>query len=138
MQDKAKEIVKKYLGIPFVHAGRGMDGLDCWGLMLRVYADLGHKLWDTNEIYDETWKWEDKSLFIENYHRQWEKVEKPGIFDGVLFKSMTGVSKHCGIVVDDMSFIHAARGFGVIKTRLGDPIWSQIIEGYYRLKELKL
>ena len=29
----------RYVGIPFVDGGRGIDGLDCWGLFLLVYLE---------------------------------------------------------------------------------------------------
>lgn len=37
---------RSYLGTPFRHRGRDRRGLDCAGLVWRVYADLGHVLPD--------------------------------------------------------------------------------------------
>lgn len=37
---------RKYLGVPFKHRGRKATGLDCAGLALLAYADLGHTLPD--------------------------------------------------------------------------------------------
>jgi len=33
--------MNQYLRVPYVDGGRTMAGLDCWGLALRVRADLG-------------------------------------------------------------------------------------------------
>ena len=34
-------MIEKYLTIPYVDSGRTMAGLDCWGLVLAVRAELG-------------------------------------------------------------------------------------------------
>lgn len=33
--------MNQYLRVPYVDGGRTMGGLDCWGLALRIRADLG-------------------------------------------------------------------------------------------------
>lgn len=134
MQDKINKIAKKYVGAPFKHAGRDISGIDCWGLFIRVYEEIGVKLWDTDEIYNESWNWKDKSLFIENYHKQWRKIERSEIrpFDGVLFRNMCGVATHVGIIVSRFRFMHAVKGVGVITTSIADINWEPKIEGFFR------
>jgi murein DD-endopeptidase / murein LD-carboxypeptidase len=128
------EIVRKYLGVPFRHGGRDMDGADCWGLVMMIYADLGFKLWDVDKVYDEGWTWKEKSLFIENYHRQWERVEKPQVFDGVLFCNHSGVANHCGVMLENGRFIQSTRRTGVIVAQIDIPMATHRFEGYYRYR----
>lgn len=45
-----KLIVDKYLGIHYKHRGRTLDGLDCWGFLKLVYADLGFRLFDIENL----------------------------------------------------------------------------------------
>ncbi len=32
---------KKYIGVPFIHQGRSVEGMDCVGLLVQVAEDLG-------------------------------------------------------------------------------------------------
>lgn len=135
MQGKTVEqVVRKYLGVPFRHGGRGMDGADCWGLVMMIYADLGLKLWDIDKVYDEGWTWKEKSLFIENYHRQWERVDKPQVFDGVLFTNPGGVANHCGVMLENGRFMQSTRRTGVIVSQIDLPMTTHRFEGYYRYR----
>ncbi len=126
-----QEIIKKYLGIPYKHQGRSLEGLDCWGLILAVYADLGFKLWDIEEDYTEDWSWKEKNYFIENYHKQWQRVDKPYIFDGVLFHNGKGIANHGGIYLGDDKFLHTCKA-GTVIGRLSNAKWCKRIEGFYR------
>lgn len=134
MQDNVVQMMNKYVGVPYKHGGRAMDGADCWGLALMVYHDLGFELWDIKDAYDETWEWNDRSLFIENYHREWKRVSKPFVFDGVLFQNKKGLVVHGGIMLDDNKFMHASRKTGVVIARVSDLLWRKSFEGYYHLK----
>ncbi len=127
-----KELINKYLGIPYKHKGRNLTALDCWGLAKLIYADLGFKLWDI-EDYDEKWSQLGNNYFIENYYREWVKVKSPELFDGILFKNVDGIAFHCGIFLSDNRFIHCRR-IGVVIDRLDNSQWQRRFEGFYHLK----
>lgn len=129
-----KAIISKYLGVPYKHRGRDLKGLDCYGLIICIYKDLGFKLWDIEEEYDENWSWKGKNHFIENYHQQWRRIEVPDVFDVVLFSNSKGIANHGGVVLSEGRFIHTCKQ-GTIISRLSDPGWRKRIEGFYRLKE---
>ena len=79
-------IIGKYLGIPYAHRGRTMCGLDCWGFLKLVYADLGFKLFDVEDLeYEKNWGIQGRDYFKEHYQNDWESVETPVTLDGVLF-----------------------------------------------------
>lgn len=133
MTDKETILVNKYLGIPFRHRGRSMEALDCYGLVLKVYEDLGIKLFDL-ESYEEDLSQTQTDYFIKQYYREWEKVIKPSIFDVVLFKAK-GIAVHCGVVLSGGKFLHSSRKTkGVIVSRLYGGAWEKMIEGFYRNK----
>lgn len=128
-----KNIISKYLGVPFKHGGRDLAGLDCWGLGIMLYKDLGFELMDV-ENYEKHWGLKGKDYFLENYYKDWEKVEIPFLFDGVLFNNYQGLALHCGFVLNNYRFIHCARNKGVVINSITDPNIKSRTEGYYHLK----
>lgn len=123
------EIVQKYLGVPYKHHGRDLNGLDCYGLIVCIYADNGGTLSEPISEYSTTWAKENKNLFIENYHLEWVKVEKPDFLDVILIKNGDGLAFHAGVVLDGKTFIHTNRA-GTSIAKLSD--WKSRTEGFYR------
>ncbi|MFA4905037.1 MAG: NlpC/P60 family protein [Candidatus Margulisiibacteriota bacterium] len=128
-------LIDKYLGIPYVHKGRTLDGLDCWGLLKRVYGNFGIDLFDIEE-YSKTWSLTGRDYFKQYYEQDWVMVGCPRFLDAVLFVNSKGIANHAGIVLMNGRFIHSCRQ-GVIVSRLNDKAWRKNIEGYYRLKNDK-
>jgi cell wall-associated NlpC family hydrolase len=128
-----KEITKKYLGIPFVHRGRSMDGFDCFGLIIAVYKDLGHTILDIGE-YDLDWGIKGGNLFVENYHKQWEQVDAPQLFDVVLFANNKKAIVHGGIMLDNNRFLHTCKA-GTVIGNLNSREWKEHTAGFFRLKK---
>lgn len=132
----SREIVKKYLGIPYKHQGRSLKGLDCWGLMMLIYKDLGLDVFDIHDDYDLRWARKGKNYFMENYWRGWDKTDNPLPYDIVLMKNKSGIISHCGMVLLGDVFIHALLNTGVVISSLYDKRYSDSIEGYYRPRGL--
>ena len=126
-----KELIEHFLGIPYKHRGRTREGLDCWGLIKWIYKEMGYDLWDIEEEYDENWSFKGRDLFIENYHKEWEKKDKPELFDVILFLSVKGIANHGGIMLSNGRFLHCCK-VGTIVTRISE--WRQKPEGFYHLK----
>jgi cell wall-associated NlpC family hydrolase len=127
-----KAIIDKYLGIPYKHQGRSLDGLDCWQFIRNVYQDLGHKLLDIDADYTEDWSWEGKNYFIENYSKQWVRVLNPELWDVLLFNNGQHIPNHCGLFLEDGKFMHCCKQ-GVVISRLDQDTWQKRFEGYYGL-----
>lgn len=125
------EIAKKYVGIPFKNMGRGLDGLDCYGLVKSVYADIGVELFDIDEDYNAKWTLRKKNYFLENYAREWEEVEKPMFLDLVAMKNFEGAMVHLGVCLGSGKFIHACKA-GVVVCNLS--VWRDRVRGFYRHK----
>ena len=39
-----KEIVDKYLGVPYLHHGRDLNGTDCWGIIILINKERNIEL----------------------------------------------------------------------------------------------
>lgn len=114
-----------------------MDGLDCWGFLKCVYADLGISLFDVEDLeYGQAWALRGKDYFKDNCEHDWDQVDEPQVLDAVLFLNSRGVANHAGIVLSQGRFIHCCRA-GVVVSMLDSPSWRKKVEGFYRLKEKK-
>ena len=131
-----KEIIRDFLGIAYKNGGRDPQGIDCWGLALKVYARAGVNLFDMPDLqYDVKWSKTGGNYLAENYWRDWQRIEKPEFLDAVLLRNLGGIANHGGIILSGGRFIHATM-YGVIISRLTDPMIAEKIEGFYRLRKL--
>lgn len=130
------DFLKKMMAIPYVHKGRGYDGADCGGLIMIFYRDfLGIILPDFNIEYDENWSVKsDKSHFIENYYKLFDKVERPAQFDIILLQSKNGIANHGGVVLDNGKFLHISRS-GVSINRYTEETFQRKLNGFYHYKK---
>jgi cell wall-associated NlpC family hydrolase len=124
---------KKYLGIPYKLGGRDEKGLDCWGLIIKIFnEEKKTKLFDI-ENYDEDWSWKGKDLFMENYEKQWARIKTPFMFDVVLINNGKGMANHAGVYINSKRFIHCIKA-GVVMSKTSDTLWHKRIYGYFRFK----
>lgn len=133
----ARNIAKDFIGIPYILHGRTLQGLDCYGLIVKMFELKGIKLFDINEEYDEHWSWQGRNYFVENAHRQWTRIEIPEPWDVVTFHLKGDVVNHAGIVLGDGQFIHTVIKAGTVISRLNDPIWKKKFVNYYRYTDDK-
>jgi len=128
-------IIHKYLGIPYKHQGRDLTGLDCYGIVIAIYADLGIKLFDIEEDYDIDWSWKNRNIFLENAHKDFQEVTKAQLFDLVAFKNKKGVINHLGVMFDNDRFVNSCK-LGTIVSRISHPSCQKRFYGFYRHKGL--
>lgn len=131
--DNEEQIRKKYLGVQYLHMGRDARvGLDCYGLLKCVFADLGRPLFEVEE-YAKDWAQRGGNYFLDNYYNQFEESDCPMPFDVALFKNSKGVPNHAGLVLSDGKFLHTCRA-GTVVSRLNDRQWKERLVGFYRIK----
>ena len=134
-----QDLINKYLGIPFKHKGRTLEGLDCWGLVIRVFAEIKIKILDINN-YSENWSLQGKNYFMERYYKKWiklRKTEKFEFLDVLLIDNYKGIPFHSGIYLSKGKFIHASKA-GVVVGKITDKRWGNRIHGVYRYGNSKI
>lgn len=133
-----KQVALKYVGWPYENQARGENNkLDCFGLLILIYRDLGRYVPDSKEDYSTDWSKSGKDLFregIEFFAYLWEPVVNPEPGDIVMFKNVNGVATHVGVMIDKIKFIHACSKTGVVTTSLAGK-YKDKLYGYYRWKE---
>lgn len=128
------QIINKYLGWNHKHLGREEGYVDCWGLIIFIYRDLGIEVFDLGN-YDERWAYKGDNYFIEYYYEDWEWHTAPVFLDVVLFRNCKGIPAHAGVYLSQGRFIHSARGVGVVIGKMHK--YMSRFEGVYRHKWLK-
>lgn len=122
----------RYVGTPFADRGRGRSGLDCWGLLRLVYADVaGIDLPGYGDDYASVC--DDESI-VEIFNREraeWIDVPSPEPLDAVMFRIL-GLPLHVGIVVDSTRFLHVMDKRGTCIERLSSPAWTHRVLSFYR------
>ncbi|MCS7163231.1 MAG: NlpC/P60 family protein [Bacteroidia bacterium] len=119
------EVAKSYLGTPYRYGGLDRRGLDCSGLVCRVYEEgAGMKLPRTADAQAKIGR----------------PVARRGLQPGdLVFFKEPGSRKvtHVGIVSAvqgrEVHFIHASSTRGVREDRLNDPHWQARWQGARRL-----
>jgi len=128
-----EEAVRKYLGVPYKHNGRDLDGLDCLGLIWRFYKDMGIEVPDSDgRPITVDWYKEDPDRYIRNLLKVGRPVVgRPKPLDLVYFQ-LDGVVRHAGIMVSHDMFIHVRENRPVMLSRLSGP-WLRAYVGARRL-----
>lgn len=129
----ADEVIKKYLGSGYRFKGRE-GSIDCYGLVLSVYMDIGITLPDLRIDDDEKWHSKGKSLDLCSLPDLFEAVIVPLTFDLVAFFNPKGIVNHAGIYVGSGNFLHATKTAGVCVQRFYDRQWQSRLAGIYRHK----
>ena len=131
------------LGVPYLHGGRSKDGMDCWGLILEVYARMGVAIPDVFQEVEKEWAKkdldgtfaglaaEDTEGWIQQRFGKWKKLREAEVGCIVAFSMKKRVPDHAGIIVEAGRVLHCLEGAGVILTRLTRDPWAERIVGYY-------
>jgi len=123
MMNRSSRIVKlaeSYLGVPYRFGGMNRRGMDCSGLICRIYRDFDQRR-------------------LPHSVRQLFKQGRPVIPSQIrpgdcLFFAEPGkkVPTHMGIVVSATQFIHASQRRGVVRTRWDTPYFKKRLRGVRR------
>ena len=128
------ESVSEFIGIPFRHRGRDMDGCDCWGLVRLVYRRLyGIELADFADRYENALDAPAIAGLVgeESRSQEWAAVETPQPGDVVLLR-IAGAPVHVGVMVEQDRMLHVLEGIDAAIERLDSPLWQPRVAGYFR------
>jgi cell wall-associated NlpC family hydrolase len=121
------EAARAYLGCPFHHQGRSRSGLDCAGLLVLAYRQLGIELEDLPAYGREPWN----DGLRECVERNFRKVEDGPLPGDVLLFRVLREPQHLALATEK-GMIHTYASVGkVVETNIG-PRWLERIVGVYR------
>lgn len=130
------DVVRKYLGADYQYQGRGEGGVDCYGLILQIYADAGITLPEIKAPDDARWHMRGERVDIDAISEMFFRVSTERFMDIVAFQNQKGIVHHAGIAMTDGQFIHATRKTGVMVASIHAPMWASRLAGIYRYKGL--
>lgn len=120
------EKARRYLGTPYLYGGSSAKGMDCSGLVYRVYLDT----FGVAPLSSMPRTARDLFAFVEPLER---KDLQPG---DLVFFDTTGKLSHVGLYEGEGRFIHAASDgpdTGVIESSLSESYWSKHYAGCGRI-----
>ena len=128
--------VNDFIGIPFKNGGREPDGVDCYGLVRLILKE--RQSVDLPSLrYDDSFDCRAVSAELDSLFNRFggevyfEKVDKPSGGEVVILQHK-GFPGHCGLMLDELRFVHSLPGVGSVVSRLDDPVWKGKEEGFYR------
>lgn len=123
------------IGVPFVEGGRDQTGLDCWGVVLWLYANQGIVLRDpfrwVGQADVKREQGASAEAWIAQQFNRWQRVDDPVVGCVVAFRDVDGSAVHVGVLVEEGFVVHALRTCGVVRSRLSRPPWVDCVMGYY-------
>ena len=129
----------QYVGLPYAPNGRTRAGVDCWGLVRLVLAEVFNV---TVPSYAGAYDlaagrpgWPAVSRILAVGLDAWRPVlpADARLGDGVVLR-VAGHPLHVGIVagVDPLVMLHVERGLDVCVERVASPVWARRLHGVYR------
>jgi cell wall-associated NlpC family hydrolase len=113
---------RRYLGVPFRHAGRTDQGVDCVGLILAAARDAG--LFDYRP---KPYPRGDASKLTAEIERFAERVAGPPEPGDLLLLRVRGELTHVALVTDEGTILHAHERLGrVVEQQLTDAMMARV------------
>jgi cell wall-associated NlpC family hydrolase len=127
------KIADKYVGIPYKHLGRDLNGLDCLGLAYLFYKDFHIAIPDNDgNRYEQNWADVDPGRYLRGILTVGKAVpiERLEPLDFIYFR-IKGIVSHAGVMVDSSRFLHVLEGGTVQISRLSST-WRRRLAGARR------
>lgn len=123
---------RSYAGIPFYHAGRTRNGLDCVGLLLVAARDAFGLTYQPGGYPAD---WVDPIRLAEEIERFCDSVEWGDIEDGDIgLFSIAGNAQHVAILSRSGGMIHAYQSAGKVVEHPLDHHWRKRLVRVYRVR----
>ena len=120
-----------YLALPYLANGRTRAGLDCWGLVRLVHAEVfAHELPSLAADYEISDRQRVADL-IAARREGWELTKAPRSGDVVLLR-VDGSDSHMGIITRPGYFLHVREEQDSVIERLDSTTWKHRVSGIYR------
>ena len=116
------DYAKKFVGVPYRYGGNDRNGLDCSGLVCRVYLDVARFKLPRNSA--------EQGEFCRQIHRSKLRA------GDLLFFSGKGRVNHVGIYIGNGKMVHASSSRGVIISSIDDDYWGPRLHHCGRVRQL--
>ncbi len=129
----------RYVGLPFRPLGRDQQGVDCYGLVWKVFLEqFDVRLPDYLGRYGQHLQANEvRNLFTMGLQEPiWSLVDRPRDGDVVVLQ-IQGHAYHVGIMVDRWRMLHARESATVAIERINSTMWRSRVLGYYRHRDLR-
>lgn len=110
------DAVSEWLGVPYLYAGKNINGIDCSGFVNMIYQQVYGVFLSGNSL----------DLFKGAKHLSKEKLAEG---DLVFFKIHKRKVSHVGLYLGDNKFVHSSRSNGVIISDLNDSYYKKFFAG---------
>lgn len=123
-----------YVGLPFKDGGRDRAGIDCWGLIRLVYAELwGLDLPDLSGRYDDLSRHQDLAQLYWDHAAGWQGVEPSDLRLGdLLLLRIEGWASHVGMIVSRTKMLHAELREAATLEDFDSRLWRPRHHGFFR------
>jgi len=125
---------EQFVGLPYVDRGRSLNGVDCWGLVVLVYAAHGIEL-PSYDQYADVGIHERAELarIIDGHRETWTDIPHGAerALDIVLLR-VVGHPSHVGVVVRPGLMLHVSRGSLSCVERYASARWRSRVAGLHR------
>ncbi|MCX5883357.1 MAG: C40 family peptidase, partial [Deltaproteobacteria bacterium] len=120
-EQKLKEEMMEYLGIPYRSGGTTIKGMDCSGFARTIYSNLFGIELPHNSAAQFSFP-------------KLQRIDEDELQTGdLVFFSRKKRINHVGVYIGDGNFIHATNGNGIMVSSLDDQHWKTRIVGTKRL-----
>lgn len=133
------EEVRKLIGVPFLAQGRTLNGLDCAGIIVHAYRQIGIAIPERNDysLRGENYT-NDLLRLIAQSHDKIKSIDEAQDGDVLLFSTKyAGQAKHIGVLTSKskMLFMHTTEQMKEAKEEaLDDLKWLRHLHSIWRLK----
>jgi cell wall-associated NlpC family hydrolase len=121
------EVARGFVAVPFYHTGRDRHGMDCSGLILATWHQLGLTAWDFRRYAPGG----DAERLQAGLQQFCERVEAPAAGD-VLLLRLGRQPIHCGLFTGEGTLIHACQDTGRVVEVPLDEHWRRRVVSVWR------
>lgn len=120
------DYAKKFVGVPYLYGGNDRNGLDCSGLVCRVYLDVACFKLPRNSA--------EQGEFCREIHRSKLRAGDLLFFSGK--RGGRGRVNHVGMYIGNGKMVHASSSRGVIISSIDDDYWGPRLHHCGRVRQL--
>ncbi|MDD2503372.1 MAG: NlpC/P60 family protein [Clostridia bacterium] len=133
------QVLEQYKGVPFLHNGRNLKGMDCLGFVVHFYRNFGLSLPDHDgNVISKDWYVKDPQRYIRSLSKLnavQVSLDDLQALDLVYFSISRGIITHTGVMINDKQFAHMSPKSNCMVSKM-ERHWLARCRGAIRFLEL--